>query len=151
LPDFPFSGTVTIIVIANLLNRLAYTTRITNAALLQVHGELEECARVCGATNISIIAKVIWPLVKSSLIFSALWTALLTFREVSMAMFLTETKNTVLSVAIWRLWEIGHLGQASAAVMVMVGISTVLLMGIMALAGGRATDRTQGTPFGSSG
>jgi len=150
-PDFPFSGTVGIIVIVNVLNRMAYATRITNAALVQVHNELEECARVCGATNFAIIKKVIWPLIKSSLVFSALWTALLTFREVSMAMFLTETKNTVLSVAIWRLWQIGHMGEAAAAVMVMVGISALLLTVIMVATGGRSGDRQQASLFNTGG
>ncbi len=135
LPGFSLVGTVGIILLANVLSRLAYATRITNAALLQIHSELEECARVCGAANIGIMRRVIYPLIKPSLLFTLLWTALLTFREVSMALMLTETKNTVLSVAVWRVWQIGHTGEASAAVVVMVGVSALLLMGLMVVAG----------------
>ena len=98
-PSIPVTGTLAIIVFANLLNRLSYATRITNAALLQITPELEESARVCGAGNLATLWRVILPLVRPSMVYAGLWTALLTFREVSMALFLTETDNAVLSVA----------------------------------------------------
>ncbi len=140
-PSIPVGGTVGIIVLANLLNRLSYTTRITNASLLQVTPELEESARVCGAASITTMWSIIMPLVRPSLVFAALWTALLTFREVSMALFLTETNNMVLSVAVWQLWESGQLGEASAAAVVMVSAMGLMLLAALALTRGRLTHR----------
>jgi len=130
-------GTVTIIVFANVLNRLAYGTRITNAALLQVHSELEESARVCGARTDVAIWRVLVPLIKPSLVFGALWTAMLTFREVSMALFLSGPENQVLSVSVWRTWEAGDMGQSAAAAVVMVGITGLLLLITLTVTGGR--------------
>lgn len=126
-PWFPITGTVGVIIFAEVLNRISYTTRITNAALLQVAPELEHCARVCGAGNIPTMARVVAPLIGPSLLFAALWTALLTFREVSVALMLTQTNNTVMSVAVWRLWNHGHMGQAAAAAVVMTAVMTLLL------------------------
>jgi iron(III) transport system permease protein len=139
LPGLPFSDGLGIIVVAHVLHRLAYGTRITNAALLQVHHELEECARVCGARTLATMWRVVIPLVRPSLVFAGLWTALLSFSEVSMALFLTSTNNKVLSVGIWSLWATGYGGIAAAAAVVVVTIMSLLVFVALALSGGRIT------------
>src|SRR5262245_10070178 len=83
LPWLPFYNTIWIMVAANLLNRLSYGTRITNAAFIQIGQELEDAAAVCGARKSITMLRVIVPLVGSALAFAGLWTALLVFREVS--------------------------------------------------------------------
>jgi iron(III) transport system permease protein len=66
--------------------------------------------------------RIVAPLIKPSLIFAGLWTAMLTFREVTMALFLTESHNRVLAVTVWQLWQGGNLGIASAGAVAMVVI-----------------------------
>ena len=73
------------------------------------------------------MGRIVVPLVRPSLIFAGLWTALLTFREVTMALFLSESHNRVLSVNIWHLWVSGNLGFAAAGAVVMVVIMTVFM------------------------
>lgn len=136
LPWLPLAGTLGIIVIANVVNRLSYGTRITNAALVQIQHELEECAQVCGARKLTIMWRVIVPLIKPSLVYGGLWTALLTFREVSMALFLAESDNRVLSVSIWNLWEAGRMGTAAAAAVMMIAVAGALMLVILKLTGG---------------
>jgi iron(III) transport system permease protein len=145
-PWLAFNGTVAIIVVANLLVLLAYGTRITNAALLQVQPELEESAHVCGARNTTTMWRIVVPLVKPSLVFAALWTALLAFREVSMALFLAGPKNWVLSVGVWMLWQQGRLNLAAAAAILMVLVMGALLLLTLWLAGGRLTAQHQADP-----
>jgi iron(III) transport system permease protein len=128
LPWLPVSGTVGIIVVANVITRLSYGTRVTNSALLQIQADLEECAQVCGATNVTIMRRIIAPLIKPSLVFAGLWTALLTFQEVTMALLLSESQNWVLSVSIWHLWVSGRLGVAAAGAVVMVAIMGALML-----------------------
>ena len=67
IPWLALNGTLIIIVVAHVLNRLAYGTRITNAALLQIHQELEESAKICGARNFATWFWVIVPLIRPSL------------------------------------------------------------------------------------
>ncbi len=124
VPSLPLYQTIGIIVLANAVNRLSYVTRITNAALLQVGKELEESAHVCGAGRLGTISWVIAPLIKPSLLFGGLWTGLLVFREVTMALMLSGPNNEVLSVRIWHEWERGNLSEASA-----LGVVMVLFMG----------------------
>jgi len=136
LPWLPLSGTLGIIVGANVINRLSYGTRATNAALVQIQTDLEECAQLCGLGNIAIMRRVLVPLVKPSLIFTGLWTALLTFREVTMALFLSESHNRVLSVSIWYLWQEADFGPAAAGSVMMVIIMGGLVWVILKLTGG---------------
>ena len=141
LPWLPLEGTLGIIVIAHVVNRLSFGTRITNAALMQVHHELEECAQVCGTADLTIMRRITLPLIKSSLIFAGLYTALLSLREVTMALFLSGPQNVVLSVSIWQLWEGGRVGTAAAGAVMTVAITALLMLLILKLTGGRVTSR----------
>jgi len=134
-PWLPLAGTLGIIVIANVINRLSYATRITNAALVQIQQDLEECAQVCGARNFVIMWRIIVPLIKPSLAFAGLWTALRTFREITMALLLAESHNRVLSVNIWYLWQSGNLGIASAGAVVMVVVTALIVLLTLSLTG----------------
>jgi iron(III) transport system permease protein len=135
MPWFPFAGTLGIIVVANVINRLSYGTRVTNSALVQIKGELEECAQLCGARNVTIMWRIIVPLIMPSLVFAGIWTALLTFREVTMALFLSEIHNRVLSVSIWHLWQNADFGIAAAGAVVMVSFMGVLALVTLKLIG----------------
>ncbi|HEY7062550.1 MAG TPA: hypothetical protein VII06_13805 [Chloroflexota bacterium] len=138
----PLMGTIAIIVVAQVIAFLAGCTRILNAALLQISPDLEEAARVAGAQNRTLFGWITLPLVRDSLVFAFLWTALLAAREVSMALFLAGTNNRVFAVAVWILWQGGLLAYAAAA-----GVVLVLAMSVVALfallVGGRATHRAR--------
>jgi iron(III) transport system permease protein len=134
-PFVPLRDTIGIIVMANLISRLAYGTRITNAALLQVKPDLEECARLCGARSTATMWRIIVPLVKPSLLYAGLWTAMLTFREVSMALMLQEANNAVLATQLWVLWRQGHSASASALAVVMIVVLAGLVLLTQVLAG----------------
>jgi len=143
LPWLSFSGTLGIIVIAHLINRLPYGTRVTNAALAQVHRELEESAQVCGTRNVTIMWRIVVPLVKPSLLYLALWTALLSFQEVTLALFLSGPHNQVVSVNIWELWGSGEIGAAAAGAVTMVAVMGVIMFIIFGVTGS-ASDRRRG-------
>ena len=136
LPEVPFYNTVWILVAGNVLHRLSYATRITNAALIQVQQELEDAALVCGANRWTSVWRVMVPLVRPSLIFAGLWTALLVFREVSMPLLLIGPRNKVLATQLWILWRQGDLSQASA-----LSIVLIFIMGLFILLLQKATGR----------
>lgn len=67
---------------------------------------------------------------------ASLCTALVIFREVTMALFLSETTNRVLSVSIWNLRKGGNMGIAAAGAMVMVaGMGVLMLLALRLLEG----------------
>lgn len=137
LPWFTLNGTIAIIVIAHLMERITYSTRITNASFIQVQHELEESAHVCGATTATTIWRVLVPLIKPSLVFAGIWTAMSTFREVSMALFLSGPRNEVLAVGVWNAWDAGNIGAASAGAVIMVVSVGLILLISLPFTGGR--------------
>lgn len=143
LPWLPISGTVMIIVVADLIQRLPYGTRMVNAAFLQVHRELEEAAQMSGAGNALAVRRILLPLVKPSMIYLAVWTGLLTLQEVSMALFLSGPRNVVLSVSIFQLWVDGNLGPAAAGTVVLLVLMTIAAALILKTAGAAASGRSQ--------
>jgi iron(III) transport system permease protein len=138
--SLPLVGSIVIIIVTHTISFLAGGTRIMNAALLQVGPELEEAGRVAGAPNLTLLRWITVPLVRDSIVFGLLWTALLSAREVSMALFLAGPGNRVFAVAVWTLWQGGLLAYAAAAAVVLV--VAMSLVAVLALfAGGRAMYR----------
>jgi iron(III) transport system permease protein len=116
----PAFGTLWLLLVAFIVGRISYATRMTNTGLIQIHRELEESGEVGGATTGSVIAKIIVPLLAPTLLNAWLWIALLTFRELTLAVLLTTRDNITLSVVIWSLWLGGGLGDAAAVALVML-------------------------------
>jgi iron(III) transport system permease protein len=138
LPWLPLSGTITIIVVADLIQRLPYGTRLANAALVQVHRELEEAATMSGAGSAITVWRILIPLIKPSIVYLAVWTGLLTLQEVSMALFLSGPHNIVLSVAIFQLWTDGNLGPAAAGTVTLMLLMAAVTWVILKVTGGVA-------------
>ena len=118
----PAYGTVWLLLVVFVVGRISYATRMTNAGLLQLHKELEESARVGGATTGGIMRRIVIPLLAPTLVNAWLWIALLTFRELTLAVLLTTRDNMTLSMVIWSLWVGGGLGDAAALALVMMGL-----------------------------
>jgi iron(III) transport system permease protein len=121
-------GTVWILLAVFSIARLSYGTRMTNSALIQIHGELEECALMCGATRWTALRRISLPLIYPTLLYAWLWIALLIFRELTLAVILTTGDNLTFPVVVWSLWLGGGLGQASALAMVMLLAMTPMIV-----------------------
>lgn len=144
VPWFPLLDTLAIIVIAHVLNCVPFGTRITNAALLQLSHELEESAQVCGATVPWIWWKVVWPLIRPSLVFAGLWTAMLSFRELTMGLFLSSPGNAVVSVKVFQLWRSGLASDAAAGGVAMVVVMALILLSVLGVQGKDALTQRRG-------
>ena len=136
IPWITLSGTLAIIVIADVIARMPYGTRMANAALLQVHRELEEAAHMSGAGARVTVTRILLPLIKPSIVYLAVWTGLLTLQEVSMALFLSGPENIVLSVSIFQLWTDGNLGPAAAGTVVLTLLMGAVTLLILRFSGG---------------
>jgi iron(III) transport system permease protein len=110
----PIYGTVGILLIAYVTHYLPFGVRATGAALRQLHPELEEAARVAGATWLATMRRVTLPLVQQSML--AAWALLfvLAMQEVSSSILLYSSRSIVLSVAMFDLWENGNPSDVAA-------------------------------------
>jgi iron(III) transport system permease protein len=123
----PLYGTIWILLIVFVIARISYGTRMTNSGLIQIHTELEESAQMSGATTWDAFRRVTVPLLAPTLLYAWLWIALLTFRELTLAVILSTSENLTFPVVVWSLWLGGGLGQASALAMVMLLMMTPLI------------------------
>ncbi len=123
----PIYGTISILLIAYVTHYLPFGVRATSAALRQLHPELEEAARVAGATWFGTMRRVTLPLVQQSVL--AAWALLfvLAMQEVSSSILLYSSRSIVLSVAMFDLWENGDPSDVAALGFVQLASSFVIV------------------------
>ncbi|MBI2988978.1 MAG: iron ABC transporter permease [Deltaproteobacteria bacterium] len=126
----PIYGTTTIILVAFVTKYLPFSTRSIGASIIQIHKELEEAAQVSGASLLTVLRKIILPLLLPAMAGVALWVAVHAMRELSMPLMLNSTSNNVISFLIWAHWEGGDLRHASA-----LGVLLIAVMLIMTFSG----------------
>jgi iron(III) transport system permease protein len=124
----PIYGTIWILLIVFTIARISYGTRMTNSGLIQIHTELEESALMSGATRWLAFRRIVIPLLAPSLLYAWLWIALLTFRELTLAVILSTSGNITFPVVVWSLWLGGGLGQASALAIVILLTMTPMIV-----------------------
>lgn len=124
----PIYGTLWVLLFIYVIVRLSYGTRMTNSALIQIHRELEEAGYASGAGTWGVVRRIVVPILTPAMLYSWLWIALLTYRELTLAILLSTPNNITLPVVVWSLWIGGGLGQASALTIIML----VLLAPIIA-------------------
>jgi iron(III) transport system permease protein len=54
------------------------------------------------------------------MIYAWIWMALLTFRELTLAVILTTKDNLTLPVVVWSMWQSGDYGAASAITLILI-------------------------------
>ena len=130
----PIYNTIWIIVLAYMVNYLPIGSRFTHAAVVQIHKELEEAAWASGAGFWTTL-RVIWvPLLIPALVNGALYVGILTMKVLSIAVLLYGPDSTVLSVYLWRVWDAGNPGEASALSVLLVIVLGALTLGARRLA-----------------
>jgi iron(III) transport system permease protein len=122
----PIYGTVTIIIIAHAIAYLAYGSRTLNSAMVQLHQELEESGRVCGSSALRVLRRIVVPLIAGAVVNAWLFISLLSYREVTMALLLRSSTNTVLSVLVWNLWTSGKTSEVGALGVPLMAVSLTL-------------------------
>jgi iron(III) transport system permease protein len=98
-----------------------------SGALRQLHPELEDAARVAGAGLIKTLCLVVFPLTRPTLV--ATWTLLfvLAMQEVSASILLYTSRSTVLSVAVFDLWEAGNVNALAALSVMQLAVTFLAL------------------------
>ena len=123
-------GTLTILVIAFVTISLPYGMRYVVPGMQQIHTELEEAATASGASWPQTFRRVYIPLLLPSLLAAFLYTMIVSFREISAAIFLYSTGSRVVSVTIYNLWENGTYTIVAALGVIMVACLCVAVVAV---------------------
>jgi iron(III) transport system permease protein len=139
--DFPFGiqlyGSLSLLIIMYSLVSLGFGTRTTNTALIQIHTDLEEAAKVSGASHWMTLRRVVIPLLVPALAYGGLWIALLVSRDITLANILFARDNITVSMVVWNVWSSGQLGRASALSLLMMAFFVPLIFLYLRRAGNR--------------
>ena len=121
-------GTIWILILAYSY-RLAVSTRLSRAALIQIHPELEEASAASGCRWLDTVGRVVLPLLKPSLMASFVLLFIVGFREFTIPMILQSQDNWVLSVILWKLQADRQTTQAAAVgTMILLFVTPVIFL-----------------------
>ncbi len=126
----PIYGTIALIAAAHIIVFMSFATRTLNAAMMQIHPDLEDAARVSGASIVRVLKRVTAPLLKPALFATWFWVMLLSFREVTVAVMLSSAESIVLPAQIWILWNraLPHEAAAAAVILALIALAVMLLL-----------------------
>lgn len=124
-------GTVWIVSLALITQYVAFASRSTNAAITQIHRELEEAGEVSGAGRLQVIWQITYPLIRPAFIAAWIWVAAHAVRAFSIPLLLSSRENRTLAVMLWHFWD--EEGNQSAAAA--LGVVFILFLTVFTFSG----------------
>jgi len=123
-------GTLSLLIVVYVICWIPFGTRALNSAMIQIHKELEEAAYTSGLTMIRTVRKIMLPLLRPTMLSVWIWTSLLVYREMTIAVFLISQDNVTLPAIVWGRWTMGSPNVAAAiTVLMMLAFLPLLLVG----------------------
>jgi iron(III) transport system permease protein len=116
----PLWGTIWIIALGHAIRFLPFATRTLSAAILQIHQELEEASWTSGASKLTTLRKVTFPLLLPAVGNTWLWVAVHSMRDFSFPLMLVSYQNIVITSLLWSLWEEANLSGLSALAILLI-------------------------------
>jgi iron(III) transport system permease protein len=124
----PIYGTIWLIAIGHFIVFLPVAVRMMQSGLLQISAELEEAAVVAGGSLVQMFGRILVPLLWPTIMAAAIWIAVHSIREFSIAVMLQSGRNNVLSTLLYTFWQTGNSSRA-AALAVLLMLSLCFLVG----------------------
>jgi iron(III) transport system permease protein len=134
-PLTPLRATIFSMWLAYTVVWLAYGMRLVSSSLLQVSAELEEAARVAGASRGTVSRQITLPLIRPGLMASWLLVLMIFEREYSTGVYLLAPGTEVIGAQLVSLWQGGAIDVVAAlslvnVVLVGIGLAVALRFGV---------------------
>lgn len=136
-PPLLLYGTIWIIFVAYLTRYLPVAYTACHAAMATVHPDLEDAARILGASRLRAVADVTVPLLGAGLASAWLLVFLPSLRELSSSILLYTSRSRVVSVVIYSLYEEGLWEAVASLGLLLLGITLVIVAVAQRLLGRR--------------
>ena len=120
-------GTLTIMIVAFVTITMPYGMRYIVPGMAAIKDELEEAATSSGASWLQGFLRIFLPLLVPSLLAAFLYSMIVSFREISAAIFLYSSGTEVVSVQIYDLYRNGTYPVVAALGIVMILFLVVLV------------------------
>jgi iron(III) transport system permease protein len=110
----PIYGTVWLLAIGFTIRYMPYGMRYSTAGVMQIHRELEEAGAVAGASQASILRRIVAPMLSPAFVTGWLFIFLLGAKELSMAVLLAGPNSQTMAVALFNEMINGQVVEVSA-------------------------------------
>jgi iron(III) transport system permease protein len=137
----PIYGTLWILLIAYVARFVPFATRSANATFRQIDPSLEEAGRIVGASWWQSIRRILVPLARPGLLVAFLLVFIPAFSELSATILLYTGGTETISIAIYRLNDLGQLEVVSALAVFTIAV-VLALSALVNLLSGSATPGT---------
>lgn len=124
----PIYGSIVILMIAYITRFMPYGMRYASSAISQIGNELEEAAKVNGASWSTSFRRIVLPLAAPGILSGWIFVFLVSFRELSSTILLAGPRSEVLSVILFRQYGEGTFGLVAALSLLMVGILSAVIL-----------------------
>jgi iron(III) transport system permease protein len=124
----PVYASLALLAIAYVTYFLPYANRSLGSTLIQVDRDLEDAARVCGASNISVMWRITAPLIRPAIVGTWVFLLLAVVRESTISLLLYSPNSIVLSVTSWNYLFDGQFNQASVVALLQTAIILTVLL-----------------------
>jgi iron(III) transport system permease protein len=133
----PVYGTIWILFIAYLTGRISFSTRVMNAALTQLHNELEEASYTSGGSWSRTFLRITLPLLMPAFINGWIFSAIAVGRAIGSVIMIYSPSTIVVPVMVWELWNNGEVSPTAALGVVMIAFLLTATFAAQRLAAGR--------------
>lgn len=125
----PIYGTIWILLIAYVTSRISFGTRVMNAAMTQLHKELEEASYASGGSWFRTFRTITLPLLMPALVNGWIFSAIVVAKAMGSVIMIYSHDSIVLSVLVWELWNNGDVAATAAlGVMLISGLIVATLI-----------------------
>ena len=124
----PIYGTIWILLIAYITRFLPYGLRAMTSTIVQIHDELQDASKACGAGFLATFRRVLLPLMRPGFIAGWIILATIYLREFSTSVFLYSPGSEPIGPLLYHFYVDGNLGPMCSLAAVVSNVSVVLIL-----------------------
>lgn len=124
----PIYGTIWILMIGYITRFLPYGLRAMSSTIVQIHDELEDASKACGAGFVSTFRRVLLPLMRPGFIAGWIILATIYLREFSTSVFLYSPGSEPIGPLLYHFYVDGNYGPMCSLAIVVSLVSIVLIV-----------------------
>lgn len=121
-------GTLGILIIAFTMRNLPSAYVAVAPSLLQIGREIDQSARVCGASWWTTCQRIVLPIAKPALIACYLLTFISFFKEYASAVFLYAPGTEIIGTTLLNVWAKGEVGAVTALSVIQLILTLMLVV-----------------------
>ncbi|GGI44821.1 ABC transporter permease [Paenibacillus marchantiophytorum] len=115
-------GTLALVILITIVKELPFATRSGTSTMLQISGELEEAAKLHGASWPRRFLRIMMPLSRKGLISAFLLLFISAMKELDLIILLVTPKTSTLTTLTFRYAEKGYQQYANAIVVIIIAL-----------------------------